>query len=54
MLPTAVNSGIPDPGTYPAAQETLREPYVPLLEITAWLVPAAMSVSGKAVDSNPT
>ena len=54
MLPTAVNSGISDPGTYPAAQETLREPYVPLLEITAWLVPAAMSVSGKAVDSNPT
>ena len=54
MLPTVVNSGISDPGTYPAAQETLRDPYVPLLEIIAWLVPAVMSVSGKAIDSNPT
>ena len=44
MLPTVVNSGISDPGMYPAAQETLREPYVPLLEITARLVPAAMSM----------
>lgn len=49
-----MNSGISNPGAYPAAQATMREPYVPLLEITTWLVPAVMSVSEKAGDSNPT
>lgn len=54
MLPTTVNSGISNPGAYPATQATTRAPYVPLLEITTWLVPAVISVSEKAVDSNPT
>lgn len=50
----AIGSGISEPGAYPVVQATDSLPYVPLLETVTWLVPAVMSMSWKAVDSNPT
>lgn len=54
MLPMTTGSGMSDPGAYPVVQATESPPYVPLLETRTWPVPAVMSVSWKAVDSNPT